>query len=88
MYNVQIEGAHRVLAEYQSIRPDDPLGPVFQSSIGCTYCNLNFAVGVENYLLSLKPAADSMVFTRKRRRDCKHNGLEKLSLTAEHGHYP
>jgi hypothetical protein len=45
------------------------------------------AIGVENYLLSLKPAPIRWALRMSGAETDKQNGLEKLRLTAEHGHY-
>jgi hypothetical protein len=192
MYNLQFTGAHRALAQYEKIRPDDPLGPVsdaaaclfsefdrlhilqseffvndksvlnsekrqpdpairarFNQDLSKTqrlaelqiqvpsaranamfaetlrlglhadylalidkrdmaaltemkkgrelaeqllaaypkYYDAYIAIGVENYLLSLKPAPIRWLLHVNGAETDKQNGLEKLSLTAEHGHY-
>ena len=192
MYNLQFEDAHRVLAQYETVQPDDPLGPVsdaaaclfsefdrlrilqseffvndkrmlnlekrqpdpavkarFDADLNRTqrlaafqldipgqranalfsetlrlglradylalidkrgyaalaemkkargiaeqllsehpgYYDAYIAVGVENYLLSLKPAPIRWVLRVSGAETDKQNGLEKLSLTAERGHY-
>lgn len=45
------------------------------------------AVGVENYLLSIKPAPVRWLLHITGAQTDKQNGLEKLRLTAEHGQY-
>jgi hypothetical protein len=45
------------------------------------------AVGVENYILSLKPAPVRWFLRLSGAETDKQNGLDKLRLTAEHGHY-
>lgn len=192
MYNLQFDGAHRALAEYQTLRPDDPLGPASDAAaclfsefdrlhilesefllndksilnsekrepspavrarfdadlnktqrlaelqiqipgeranalfaetmrLGLhadylalidkrdiaalaemkkgrqvaeellsqypTYYDAYIAIGVENYLLSLKPAPIRWFLRVSGAETDKENGLEKLRLTAEHGHY-
>jgi len=51
------------------------------------YYDAYLAVGVENYLLSLKPAPIRWVLRVSGAETDKQSGLEKLRLTAEHGHY-
>jgi hypothetical protein len=45
------------------------------------------AIGVENYLLSLKPAPVRWFLRLYGARTNKDEGIRKLELTAEHGHY-
>ena len=45
------------------------------------------AVGVENYLLSIKPAPVRWILHMTGAQTDKQNGLKKLGLTAEHGQY-
>ncbi len=45
------------------------------------------AVGVENYLLSLKPAPIRWILHATGAQTDKETGLKKLELTAQHGHY-
>ena len=51
------------------------------------YYDAYIAVGVENYLLSIKPAPVRWVLHMTGAQTDKQNGLEKLRLTAEHGQY-
>jgi hypothetical protein len=51
------------------------------------YYDANIAIGVENYLLSLKPAPIRWLLRASGAETDKQNGLEKLRLTAEGGHY-
>jgi hypothetical protein len=51
------------------------------------YYDAYLAIGVENYLLSLKPAPLRWALRMSGAETDKQNGLEKLRLTAEHGHY-
>jgi hypothetical protein len=51
------------------------------------YYDAYIAVGVENYILSLKPAPVRWVLHLAGAQTDKQNGLDKLNLTAEHGHY-
>jgi hypothetical protein len=44
-------------------------------------------LGVENYLLSLKPAALRVILRLTGSRIDREKGLEQLRLTSEHGHY-
>jgi hypothetical protein len=44
-------------------------------------------LGVENYLLSLKPAALRVILRWTGSRVDREKGLEQLRLTSEHGHY-
>ncbi len=44
-------------------------------------------LGVENYLLSLKPAALRVILRWTGSRIDREKGLEQLRLTSEHGHY-
>ena len=52
-----------------------------------TYYDAYIAVGVENYLLSLKPAPLRWILRATGAQADKQNGLEKLQLAAEHGQY-
>ncbi len=47
----------------------------------------NLAVGVENYLLSLKPAPVRWVLRLGGAQTDKQSGIQQLRLTAEKGHY-
>ena len=51
------------------------------------YYDAYLAVGVENYLLSLKPAPVRWLLRAGGARIDKQQGLARLRLTAEHGHY-
>jgi hypothetical protein len=51
------------------------------------YYDAYLAVGVENYLLSLKPAPVRWLLRLGGSETDKEEGLKKLRLTAEHGHY-
>ena len=51
------------------------------------YYDANLAVGVENYLLSLKPAPIRLLLRVTGSETDKQAGIEKLRLTAEKGHY-
>ncbi len=51
------------------------------------YCDAYLAIGVENYLLSLKRAALRWLLRVGGAETDKNRGLENLTLTAEHGHY-
>ena len=51
------------------------------------YYDAYLAVGIENYLLSLKPAPARWVLRITGAETDKQVGLEKLRLTAEKGHY-
>ncbi len=51
------------------------------------YYDAYIAGGVENYLLSLKPAPLRWVLRVSGAQVDKQSGLEKLRLTAAHGHY-
>lgn len=52
-----------------------------------TYFDAYIAVGVENYLLSLKPAPIRWILRASGAQTDKQIGLEKLKLTAAKGHY-
>ncbi len=52
-----------------------------------TYFDAYIAVGVENYLLSLKPAPIRWILHAGGAETDKQIGLEKLRLTASKGHY-
>ena len=45
------------------------------------------AIGVENYMLSVKPAPVALAAAVGRRRNRRAVGIQKLKLTAEKGHY-
>lgn len=45
------------------------------------------AIGAENYILSLKPKGVRFLLRLSGAETDKQNGLDKLRLTAEHGHY-
>ncbi len=49
------------------------------------YYDAYIAVGVENYLLSIKPAPVRWLLHMTGAQTDKQNGLEKLQLTADHG---
>ena len=51
------------------------------------YYDAYLAVGVENYLLSLKPAPVRWFLRMSGSETDKQEGLQKLRLTAEKGHY-
>jgi hypothetical protein len=51
------------------------------------YYDAYIAVGVENYLLSLKPAPIRWILHASGAQTDKQTGIEKLRLTAEKGHY-
>lgn len=51
------------------------------------YYDAFIAIGVENYILSLKPAPVRWFLHMTGAQTDKQNGLDKLRLTAEHGHY-
>ena len=51
------------------------------------YHDANLAIGVENYLLSLKPAPVRWVLRASGAQTDRQAGIEKLRLTAEKGHY-
>jgi hypothetical protein len=51
------------------------------------YYDAYLAVGVENYLLSLKPAPVRWLLRLSGSETDKQEGLQKLRLTAEKGHY-
>ena len=56
-------------------------------AIDPTYYDAYLAVGVENYLLSLKPAPVRWMLQWGGAQTDKATGIEKLQLTAEKGHY-
>ncbi len=56
-------------------------------SIEPNYYDAYLGVGVENYLLSLKPAPVRWVLQMGGAETDRDRGLEKLRLTAEKGHY-
>jgi hypothetical protein len=51
------------------------------------YSDAYLAIGVENYLLSLKPAPLRFFLRMGGAQTDKDRGIHDLSLTAEHGHY-
>ena len=51
------------------------------------YYDAYLAIGVENYLLSRKPAPLRWILRASGSETNKQIGIEKLRLTAEHGHY-
>jgi|SRR5579862_711389 hypothetical protein len=51
------------------------------------YCDAYLAIGVENYLLSLKPAPLRWLLRAGGAETDKDRGIQNLSLTAERGHY-
>ena len=51
------------------------------------YYDAWIAVGVENYMLSIKPAPIRWLLKLSGGQTDKTLGIEKLKLTAEHGHY-
>lgn len=51
------------------------------------YYDAYIAMGVENYLLSQKPAPIRLVLRMTGARTDKQRGIKELRLTAEHGHY-
>jgi hypothetical protein len=51
------------------------------------YYDANLAVGVENYMLSLKPAPIRLLLRVTGSETDKQAGIEKLRLTADKGHY-
>jgi hypothetical protein len=51
------------------------------------YYDAYIAVGLENYLLSLKPAPVRWLLRAGGAQTDKHTGIEKLRMTAEKGHY-
>lgn len=56
-------------------------------AIDPTYYDAYIAVGIENYLLSLKPAPVRWFLHMTGAQTNKQTGLEKLRLTATNGHY-
>jgi hypothetical protein len=52
-----------------------------------TYYDAYLAIGVENYMLSLKPAPVRWVLQLAGAETDKEAGLEKLKMTADKGHY-
>lgn len=52
-----------------------------------TYYDAYLAVGVENYLLSLKPAPMRLFLRMTGAKTDKQEGLQKLRITADKGHY-
>jgi len=52
-----------------------------------SYCDAWIAVGVENYMLSVKPAAVRWLLRMGGGQTNRAVGIEKLKLTAEKGHY-
>jgi hypothetical protein len=51
------------------------------------YCDAYLAIGVENYLLSLKPAPLRWLLRAGGAETDRDRGIQNLSLTAERGHY-
>jgi tetratricopeptide (TPR) repeat protein len=51
------------------------------------FCDAYLAIGVENYLLSLKPAPIRWLLRVGGAETDKDRGIENLALTAEKGHY-
>jgi hypothetical protein len=51
------------------------------------YCDAYLAIGVENYLLSLKPAPIRWLLRAGGAETDKDRGIQNLALTAEKGHY-
>ncbi len=51
------------------------------------FCDAYLAIGVENYLLSLKPAPIRWLLRVGGAETDKRRGIENLALTAEKGHY-
>ncbi|HEX7363283.1 MAG TPA: hypothetical protein VF283_22565 [Bryobacteraceae bacterium] len=51
------------------------------------YYDAYIAMGIENYLLSQKPAPVRWILRMTGARTDKQRGIEELKLTAEHGHY-
>jgi hypothetical protein len=51
------------------------------------YCDAYLAIGVENYLLSLKPAALRWLLRVGGAETDKNRGIENLKMTAEKGHF-
>lgn len=56
-------------------------------SIHPNYYDAYLAIGVENYLLSLKPAPLRWILRASGAETNKQTGIDKLRLTAEKGHY-
>jgi hypothetical protein len=52
-----------------------------------SYYDAYLAIGVENYLLSVNPAPVRWFLRLTGARTDKEEGLAKLRLTAQHGHY-
>ena len=51
------------------------------------FCDAYLAIGVENYLLSLKPAPVRWLLRVSGAQTDRELGIEKIRLTAERGHY-
>lgn len=51
-------------------------------------CDAWIAIGVENYMLSIKPAPVRWVLRLTGAQTDRGVGIEKLKLAAEKGHYP
>ncbi|MBV8843920.1 MAG: hypothetical protein JO307_14015 [Bryobacterales bacterium] len=51
------------------------------------FYDANLAIGIENYMLSLKPAPIRLLLRATGSETDKQAGIEKLRLTAEKGHY-
>lgn len=56
-------------------------------AIDPTYYDAYLAVGVENYMLSLKPLAARWLLRLTGAQTDKDRGIEKVKLAAQHGHY-
>jgi hypothetical protein len=56
-------------------------------TIDPTYYDAHLAVGVENYMLSLKPAPVRWFLQLAGAQTDRTLGVERLTLTAEKGHY-
>jgi hypothetical protein len=56
-------------------------------TIDPTYYDAHLAVGVENYMLSLKPAPVRWFLQLAGAQTDRETGVERLTLTAEKGHY-
>jgi hypothetical protein len=56
-------------------------------AVNPNYCDAYLAIGVENYLLSLKPAPLRWLLRAGGAETDKDRGIQNLSLTAERGHY-
>src|SRR5262249_22281440 len=51
------------------------------------YCDAYLAIGVENYLLSLKPAPLRLLLRVGGAQTDRDRGIENLNVTADRGHY-